>query len=206
MNNKKWTLRGNSMGKETEIQQLIQESIDMKIKMKTLAPVIEKIVQVIVYAYRNENKVIIFGNGGSAADAQHIAGEFVGRFFLERKALPCLALNTNSSIVTALANDYGYDKVFSRQVEANLIAGDVVIGISTSGNSPNIIDAVKFANDHGGQTIGFVGSKPCKLDDLAHIVLKIPSSSTPRIQEGHITAGHIICYLVEKELFGTTVK
>lgn len=194
------------MGRETEIEQLIQESIDMKIKMKELAFTINKIVETIVEEYRNGKKVIIFGNGGSAADAQHIAGEFVGRFFLERKALPCLALHTNSSIVTAIANDYGYNKVFTRQVEANLVAGDVVIGISTSGNSPNIIDALQYAKDHGGIVVAFVGLKPCKLDDLAHIVLKIPSSSTPRIQEGHITAGHIICYLVEKILFGHNTK
>ena len=183
------------------IKDIIQESIDMKIKMQNLAPVIEQIVNCIIDAYKNENKVIIFGNGGSAADAQHIAGEFVGRFFKERKALPCLALNANTSIITALGNDYGFDYIFKRQVEANLKPGDVVIGISTSGNSQNVIEAIKYANDNGGTTIAFVGEKPCKLDEIASIVLKIPSSSTPRIQEGHITAGHAICYLVEQELF-----
>ncbi|HME56282.1 MAG TPA: D-sedoheptulose 7-phosphate isomerase [Candidatus Lokiarchaeia archaeon] len=184
------------------IKDNIQESIDMKMRLKTQAPVIEQIVNCIVDAYKNENKVIIFGNGGSAADAQHIAGEFVGRFFKERKALPCLALHANTSIITAIGNDYGFDYIFKRQVEANLKPGDVVIGISTSGNSQNVIEAINYANDNGGVTIALVGEKPCKLDEIASIVLKIPSSSTPRIQEGHITAGHIICYLVEQELFG----
>ena len=187
---------------ETEIVKQIQESIDMKEKLKALAKEIAIIAQLIFEAYQNGKKVILFGNGGSAADAQHIAGEFVGRFFLERKALPALALHTNTSIVTGLGNDYGYDSIFRRQVEANLVEGDVVIGISTSGNSPNVVKAIDYANAHGGKTVAFVGEKACKLDELANIVLKVPSKSTPRIQEGHITAGHIICYMVEQELFG----
>jgi D-sedoheptulose 7-phosphate isomerase len=184
------------------IGKLIQDSIDMKEKMKNIAPTINEIVQIIIEAYQANKKVLIFGNGGSAADAQHIAGEFVGRFFLERKALPCLALHANTSILTALGNDYGFESIFRRQVEANLVPGDVVIGISTSGNSPNIISALEYANKNGGKTIAFVGEKPCKLDTIAHIALKIPSTVTPRIQEGHITAGHIICQLVEHALFG----
>ena len=190
------------MKNEDLIIDLIQESIDMKEKMKKLAPTISNIVDMIVNAYNNKNKVIIFGNGGSAADAQHIAAEFVGRFFKERKALPALALNANSSIITALGNDYGYESIFRRQVEANLISGDIIIGISTSGNSPNVVEAIEYAKIHGGRTIAFTGEKKCKLDDIAEIILKIPSKSTPRIQEGHITAGHIICYLVEEILFG----
>jgi len=187
---------------EKEIKDLIQESIDMKVKLKELSAIIGKIVSLIVEVYKVGNKLLIFGNGGSAADAQHIAGEFEGRFFLERKALPCLALHTNSSIVTALANDYGYDYVFKRQLEANMRKGDLVIGISTSGNSPNVVDAMKYAKENGGKTVAFVGAKACKLDEIADISLKVPSTSTPRIQEGHITAAHIMCYLVEKELFG----
>jgi D-sedoheptulose 7-phosphate isomerase len=179
----------------------IQENIEIKEKMKELTPVIKQIVNLIISTYKNENKVILCGNGGSAADAQHIAGEFVGRFFKERKALPALALNANSSIITALGNDYGYDSIYKRQVEANLNEGDVVIGISTSGNSKNIVEAIKYANENGGKTIAFVGKKSCTLDDMANIVLKIPSESTPRIQEGHITVGHIICELVEENLF-----
>lgn len=192
------------MNYDKEIRDLIQESIDMKVKLKELSPIITKIVKLIVETYKAGNKLLIFGNGGSAADAQHIAGEFEGRFFLERKALPCLALHTNSSIVTALANDYGYDYIFKRQLEANMHKGDVVIGISTSGNSPNVVEAMKYARENGGKTIAFVGARDCKLDGVVDIILKIPSTSTPRIQEGHITAGHIICYLVEKELFGDT--
>lgn len=184
------------------IEECIQESIDMKTRLKGQAPVIERIVRTIIDAYTHGNKVLIFGNGGSAGDAQHIAGELVGRFFKERAALPCIALHANSSIVTAIANDYGYDVVFKRQVEANLKRGDVVIGISTSGNSQNVLQALEYANEHGGITIGFTGENKCKMDDISNIVLKIPSNSTPRIQEGHITAGHIICYLVEKEMFG----
>lgn len=188
---------------QKKIIEQLEESRDLKDKMKTLAPIIEQIVKVIVEAYRDQKKVMIFGNGGSAADAQHIAGEFVGRFMLERKALPCLALHTNSSIVTALGNDYGFNSIFRRQVEANLVHGDVVIGLSTSGSSPNIVEALKYAQANGGRTIAFVGAKECVLDTIADISLKIPSLSTPRIQEGHITAGHIICNLVEQELFGT---
>ncbi|MHA1728378.1 MAG: D-sedoheptulose-7-phosphate isomerase [Promethearchaeota archaeon] len=187
---------------DENIKKLLQESIDMKEKMKELGPVISDIVNLIVEVYRNKKKVLIFGNGGSAADAQHIAGEFVGRFFLERKALPCLALHSNTSIMTALANDYGYESVFRRQLEANMVLGDAVIGISTSGNSANVVEAIKYAKENGGRTVAFVGAKKCKLDEIAEITLKIPSTSTPRIQEGHITAGHIMCYLVEKELFG----
>ena len=191
----------NIMSNIDEIEQLLQESIDMKKKLMLETSIIQDIVDVITEAYKNGKKVILFGNGGSAADAQHLAGEFVGRFFKERQSLPALALHTNSSIVTALANDYGYDVIFKRQLEAYLETGDIAIGISTSGNSSNVVEALKYAQEKGAITIGFVGKKPCEIDGIADYVLKIPSESTPRIQEGHITAGHIICYLVEKNLF-----
>ncbi len=184
-----------------EIINYIQESIDMKEKMKEMPSYITNIANIIIKAYQDKKKVIIFGNGGSAADAQHIATEFAGRFFFDRKPLPALALHTNTSSVTAIGNDYGYDEIFRRQVEGNMVPGDVVIGISTSGNSPNVVKAIQYAKENGGNTIAFVGAKKCKLDEIADISLKIPSSITPHIQEGHITAGHVICYLVEKELF-----
>jgi len=185
-----------------EIMDLIKESISMKEKMLDLAPIINEIAELIIDAYKNHKKILLFGNGGSAADAQHIAAEFSGKFFLDRKPLPAMALHTNTSSLTAIGNDFGYEDVFRRQVEAFLIPGDVVIGISTSGNSPNVVEAMKFAKKNGGRTVAFVGEKNCKLDEIAEFSLKIPSTVTPRIQEGHITAGHIICYLVEKKLFG----
>ncbi len=185
-----------------EIIDLIKESISMKEKMFDLAPIINEIAELIIDAYNNHKKILIFGNGGSAADAQHIAAEFSGKFFLDRKPLPALALHTNTSSLTAIGNDFGFEDVFRRQVEAFLIPGDVVIGISTSGNSPNVVEAIKFAKKNGGRTVAFVGGKNCVLDEISEFSLKIPSTITPRIQEGHITAGHIICYLVEKSLFG----
>ena len=186
------------------IKKHLQDSIAVKEKILSdgsLLAAVEKVVNAIVTAYKQEKKVILLGNGGSAADAQHIAGEFVGRFYKERKALPALALHTNSSIVTALANDYGYDAVFARQVDAYAVAGDVVIGISTSGNSPNVITAIQKAKDKGAVTVGLTGGKASKLCDVADICLRVPSPDTPRIQEAHITLGHIICFLVEETLF-----
>ena len=164
---------------------------------------IEQIVGFIIKAYKAGGKVVLFGNGGSAADAQHIAGELVGRFLMERRALPAIALTTNTSTLTAMANDYGYETVFSRQVEALVNEKDVVIGISTSGSSPNVIEAMKAAKMKGARTIGLTGDSLGKLADVADLVLAVPSDSTPRIQEAHITIGHIVCELVEKELSGT---
>ena len=164
---------------------------------------IEQIVGFIIKAYKAGGKVVLFGNGGSAADAQHIAGELVGRFLMERRALPAIALTTNTSTLTAMANDYGYETVFSRQVEALVNEKDVVIGISTSGNSPNVIEAIKAAKTKGARTIGLTGRNGGKLAEVADLVLAVPSDSTPRIQEAHITIGHIVCELVEKELSGT---
>ena len=164
---------------------------------------IEQIVGFITKAYKAGGKVVLFGNGGSAADAQHIAGELVGRFMLERRALPAIALTTNTSTLTAMANDCGYETVFSRQVEALVNEKDVVIGISTSGSSRNVIEAMKAAKMKGARTIGLTGGIRGKLAEVADLVLAVPSDSTPRIQEAHITIGHIVCELVEKELSGT---
>jgi D-sedoheptulose 7-phosphate isomerase len=161
---------------------------------------IESMANLIIDAYKKGGKVVLCGNGGSAADAQHIAGELVGQFMVKRQAFPAIALTTNSSVITALANDYGYDAVFSRQVEALVNSRDVVIGISTSGNSPNIFMAIKMAKIKGAVTIALTGGTGGKLNGEADLVLVVPTDSTPRIQEAHITIGHIVCELVEREL------
>ncbi len=187
---------------EKIITSILDESIQIKTEMKKLIPLIKKISIEIINAYKSGKKVILFGNGGSAADAQHIAAEFVGKFYKDRKSLPALALNVNTSVITATANDFGYDLIFERQVSSLADKGDIVIGISTSGNSPNVIKGLEKAKEKGATTIGLTGQKENKIEKIAQYCLKIPSTDTPRIQEGHITVGHIICYLVEKELFG----
>ncbi|MDX1798972.1 MAG: D-sedoheptulose 7-phosphate isomerase [Candidatus Lokiarchaeia archaeon] len=186
---------------ENEIISILEDSIKVKESIKNLAPIIEKISNEIINAYNNKKKVILFGNGGSAADAQHIAAEFVGKFYKDRDSLPSLAFHTNTSVLTATANDFGYDFVFERQVSSFVEKGDIVVGLSTSGNSTNVIKGLLKAKEKGAITIGFTGQKQNKVEEIADICLKIPSTDTPRIQEGHITVGHIICYLVEKELF-----
>jgi len=187
---------------ENEIISILDENIKIKEDTKTLTPIIAKISEKIIKAYKNKKKVVLFGNGGSAADAQHIAAEFVGKFYKDRASLPSLAFHTNTSILTATANDFGYEFVFERQVSSFVEKGDVAIGISTSGNSPNVIKGLIKAKEKGAIAVGFTGKTSSKIEEIADICLKIPSSDTPRIQEGHITVGHIICYLVEKELFG----
>ena len=186
---------------ENEIIVILDESIKVKEAIKNLTPLIAKISEKIINAYRNKKKVVLFGNGGSAADAQHIAAEFVGKFYKDRESLPSLAFHTNTSVLTAIANDFGYDLVFERQVSSFVEEGDIAIGISTSGNSPNVIKGLIKAKEKGAITVGFTGQKQNKIEEIVDLCLKIPSSDTPRIQEGHITVGHIICYLVEKELF-----
>ena len=187
---------------ERDIISSIEKTIEVIIGIKDLTPLISKISNEIINAYRKSKKIVLFGNGGSAADAQHIAAEFVGKFYKDRESLPALAFHTNTSVVTATANDFGYDKIFERQVSSFVGEGDIVIGISTSGNSPNVIKGLEKANEKGAITIGFTGKKENKIEKIVDYCLKIPSTDTPRIQEGHITVGHIICYLVEKELFG----
>ncbi len=162
---------------------------------------VEKTVQAVVDCYKNNGKVVLFGNGGSAADAQHIAGELVGKFKLERKSLPAIALTTNTSIISAIGNDYGFERIFERQIESMVDSKDVVVGISTSGNSENVIKGILKAKEKGAKVIAFTGSSGGKMKDIVDILLNIPSDNTPRIQESHITIGHIICGLVEKELF-----
>ena len=191
------------------MDKVIRECLGESIKVKTeilndlsLVNRIEKISLMIIEAYKNKKKLVLFGNGGSAGDAQHIAGELVNKFKLERGALPAIAFTTDTSILTSIANDYDYQKVFARQVEALVNEGDVVIGISTSGASLNVIKGVEVAKERGAKTIGFTGKDGGKLAKIVDLALKVPSDDTPRIQEAHITILHIICYLTEKELFG----
>ena len=187
------------------ISDYIEKSIQTKKEvLKTRVEVIAQIAKEIVDAYKRGNKVLWFGNGGSAADAQHLACELVSKFYLERKALASIALTTNTSELTAIANDYDFDQVFARQVEALVNPEDIVIGISTSGNSPNVIEGIEEAKRRGAITIAFTGASGGKLKGNGNVdyLLTVPSEDTPRIQESHIMIGHIICYLVEKELFG----
>lgn len=185
----------------------IQESIDTKRRILEDGSMLDQVgraAEMLIAAYRSGKKTLIAGNGGSAADAQHLAGEFVSRFYFDRPGLPSIALTTDTSILTAIGNDYGYERVFSRQVQANGAEGDVFLGISTSGNSANILLALEECRRRGVRTIGFTGAGGGKMASLCDICLQIPSSDTPRVQEAHILLGHILCELVEKDLFGGT--
>lgn len=162
---------------------------------------IAEIAEICTEAYQRGNKVIWAGNGGSAADAQHMAGEMVSKFYLDRPAIPSIALTTDTSVLTSIGNDYGYSKVFSRQLQANGVKGDVFIGISTSGNSQNLVESLDMCREKGITTVALVGSIPCKMDVWDYVV-KIPSKETPRIQECQTLIGHIICCIVENNLFG----
>lgn len=187
-----------------KINNIIQRSIDTKIAIlqdEQLSKEIETIVNICITAFQAGNKVLFCGNGGSAADAQHLAAEFSGRFYTDRNPLPSEALHCNSSYMTAVANDYGYDYVYSRMVKGMGKAGDVLIGLSTSGNSPNIVKAFEQANEMEMITIGFTGVSGGALASLSQHIIKVPSTDTPRIQESHIMIGHIICELVEAQLF-----
>jgi D-sedoheptulose 7-phosphate isomerase len=190
---------------DIEIQ--LQESIDTKkALLSTHLDVVKKIADAIVRAFKNGRRLYLIGNGGSAADAQHIAGELLGRFKMNRRPLPAVALTTDTSVMTALANDFGYDTCFARQAEALVSPGDVILALSTSGNSKGILNAVQVSRERGAVAIGFTGKDGGLLKDVVDICLKIPSNNTPRIQECHITVGHILCSIVEKELFGTATK
>jgi D-sedoheptulose 7-phosphate isomerase len=187
-----------------EIKQIIQASIDTKQKLlndESLIQTIQDTVDAIVAAFKNGKRVYFCGNGGSAADAQHLAAEFSGRFYTDRKALPAEALHCNTSYITAVANDYGYDLVYSRMIEGIGEEGDVLVGLSTSGNSPNIINALDAARKLKMVTVCFTGATGGKMKGICDHLVNIPSTDTPRIQESHILAGHIICQLVEASLF-----
>jgi len=160
------------------------------------------VVTEITLAYKNKNKVLLCGNGGSAADAQHIAAEFTGRYYLDREPLLAEALHVNTSYLTAVANDYSYDKIYSRYVKAAGREGDVLIGLSTSGNSENVVGALRVANELNMKTVGLTGLSGGKMKDICHYLINVPSTDTPRIQESHILIGHILCEIVESNLFG----
>ena len=187
-----------------KIKNIIQSSIDTKqkiLKNEELISTIEKVVEVVTAAFKNGNRVYFCGNGGSAADAQHLAAEFSGRFYTDRKALPAEALHCNTSYLTAVANDYGYDVVYSRMIDGIGEKGDVLIGLSTSGNSVNIIKAFEVAREKGIHTISFTGTTGGEMKSMSDYLINVPSADTPRIQESHITIGHIICQLVEEKVF-----
>ena len=186
---------------------IIEASISVKsqlLKDDTLLKTMQDCVETIVKAFRSGNKVLFCGNGGSAADAQHLAAEFSGRFYTDRDALPAEALHVNTSYLTAVANDYSYDVVYSRIIKGIGKKGDVLVGLSTSGNSGNIIKAFEVAREKGMVTIGLTGTTGGKMKDLSDYLLNVPSTDTPRIQESHSLLGHIICQLVEEQYFNTT--
>ena len=190
-----------------QIKKIIQESIDVKSQLlndETIINTLSSCVTDIVNAFKNGNKVLFCGNGGSAADAQHLAAEFSGRFYTDRDALPAEALHVNTSYLTAVANDYSYDVVYSRIIKGIGKKGDVLVGLSTSGNSVNIVKAFEMAREKGMITIGLTGATGGKMKDLSDYFLNVPSTDTPRIQESHILLGHIICQLVEEQYFNTT--
>jgi len=190
---------------QTKINSIINASIQVKqeiVEKGELAATLEKVIAVITHAFQNGNSVYFAGNGGSAADAQHLAAEFSGRFYKDRKALPSEALHCNTSYLTAVANDYSYDVIYSRLLEGIAKPGDVLVGLSTSGNSGNIVKAFEKSKELKVVTIGFTGAESGKMKDLSDYLINVPSTDTPRIQESHILLGHIICELVEKNIFG----
>ena len=199
---------------QNEIKSIIQESVETNKLVHELAPKIEEAANLIIYALQNNKKILIAGNGGSCSQASHIAGEFVGRFKIERKGLPCIALTADTSILTALSNDYGFETIFERQLEAYAHPGDVFIALSTSGNSKNLIKAVEAAKKNNIHTIGLLGKDGGKMKNLlasmltsshattSSVEIIVNSDNTPRIQEAHLLILHIICELIDKEMFG----
>lgn len=192
------------MNKADTIKAQIAESIRVKqtlLSDESLMEQVAKVADLMIAAYRAGHKTMWAGNGGSAADAQHMAGELVNKFTFDRPGLAALSLSTDTSIITAVGNDYGFDRLFARQVEAQGCAGDVFIGISTSGKSPNLVNALAACKEKGITSVAIVGANPCPMDDYDY-VLHVPSTVTPRIQECQTLIGHILCYIVEQELFG----
>ena len=191
--------------KEEIILREINDSISVKQKILEDAELlhsVEKVANECVEAYSRGNRVLLAGNGGSAADAQHIAAEFVSRYAFDRPGLAAIALTTDTSILTAIGNDYGYEQIFRRQLQANGRQGDIFIGISTSGNSPNVLAALQCAKELGITAVGLTGQGETKMHEHCDYCIRVPSESTPRIQESHIMLGHIICGIVEDALFG----
>jgi len=189
------------------ILKVFEDSAQIKVKFaRDNADKIIDVVQLIAQAFRDGKKVILFGNGGSAMDASHIAAEFVNRFLMERPPLPAIALNTDVAVLTSISNDYDFSQVYSKQLAALGHEGDVVIGISTSGQSPNVLKAIETAKKNGMKTIIFTGGSGGKMANMADYTFIVPTKTTPRIQEAHITLGHTICQLVDEELFGARNK
>jgi D-sedoheptulose 7-phosphate isomerase len=189
-----------------KIKDLVQASIDVKqavLKNDALLSTIENVVDVIVSSLKNKGRIYFCGNGGSAADAQHLAAEFSGRFYTDRKALPAEALHCNTSYLTAVANDYSYDVVYARLIEGIANEGDVLVGLSTSGNSGNIVKAFEVAREKKVTTVGFTGLSGGAMKTSSDYLINVPSTDTPRIQESHILIGHIICQLVEEKYFAS---
>lgn len=189
------------------IKDRIQKSIATKQRVledETLIHTIREITDVMLTAFRNGNKVLFCGNGGSAADAQHLSAEFSGRYYKDREPLPSEALHVNASYLTAVANDYSFDVVYSRLVNGFGKKGDILVALSTSGNSPNILNALQMACEKEMITVGFSGETGGKMKAFCHYLINVPSTDTPRIQESHILIGHIICELVEEKYFGST--
>ncbi|NQV51496.1 MAG: D-sedoheptulose 7-phosphate isomerase [Candidatus Marinimicrobia bacterium] len=187
------------------ILQQIKDSYETKIEIfndPELVNIVEEVSLQVIEAYKRGNKILFAGNGGSAADAQHLVGELVNRFHFDRPGLAAISLSTDTSVMTAIGNDYNFSKMFSRQIEAIGVEGDIFIGISTSGNSANIIEAMETCQKNGLISVGLSGRTGGKLDGKCDYIIKIPSENTPRIQESHILIGHIICAIVEESLFG----
>lgn len=186
-----------------EVQKQLQEHRALfELIEREMSAQIAALAHILTETFKGGGKLLVMGNGGSAADAQHFAAEIVGRFKLERAALPAVALSTDSSIMTAIGNDYGFELVFRRQVEALAARGDAVVGISTSGNSPNVLAALALARERGCRTVGLLGRDGGDIKTVCDLALVVPSNDTPRIQEGHIAIIHIVCDLAEKALFG----
>lgn len=195
----------NVIQMQINIKKQIKDSIALKMNLlddQSGLSGIEEAIKTITNAFRNKHKIMLAGNGGSAADSQHIAGELVNRFNFDRPGLPAIALTTDSSVLTAIGNDHGFSKLFARQIEALGNTGDVFVGISTSGNSPDIIEALKTCKEKHILTIGLTGLKGGLMKEMCDICICVPSEDTPRIQEVHILIGHIICSIVEEDLFG----
>jgi len=186
------------------IKDIVSKSIEVKQQLladEEILGRVQKAIDIITTAFKNGNKVLFCGNGGSAADAQHLAAEFSGRFYKDRPALPAEALHCNTSYLTAVANDYSYDVIYSRLIDGLGVAGDVLVGFSTSGNSSNVVKAFETAKTKGMLTIGFTGATGGIMKEQSDVLLNMPSYDTPRIQESHILIGHIICQVVEENIF-----
>lgn len=183
---------------ENEILNIFEKSTEVIHKSKAISKDINSVVNMIIETIENENKIVIFGNGGSAADAQHMSAEFVGRYLIERESLPAIALTTDTSALTGIGNDYGFKQIFARQCDALVKNGDLVIAISTSGKSPNIIEGIKTCKKKKAKIVVLTGKTSNRLNHFSDIILQVPSKETPRIQEAHRTIIHIVCEIVEK--------